>query len=296
MTALATAGGIALILIAARDVFDTLFHPHGRGVISEALVRATWKGIRAASARRSRLLSLAGPIAFLLVVLSWVALVVVGGALIILPHLPERYAIAAELGADEVTGVLGAAYTSFVNLTSLGFGDVVARSDALRLLGPVQAIIGLAILTASVSWILSIYRVLDDYRSLAREIGLLCDAAERTGRSLTTLGAESAAAILAGLTSRAIRVRGDFLDFPITYYFHSSDPRHDLAGALARLLPLVEDNRGADRAPAVSVQAERLALAIGELLATVEDEFLGSGDAGCEDTLAGWQRDHLRER
>ena len=133
MTALATAGGIALILIAARDVFDTLFHPHGRGVISEALVRATWKGIRAASARRSRLLSLAGPIAFLLVVLSWVALVVVGGALIILPHLPERYAIAAELGADEVTGVLGAAYTSFVNLTSLGFGDVVARSDANRI-------------------------------------------------------------------------------------------------------------------------------------------------------------------
>ena len=178
MTAVATVAGIALILLASRDVFDTLFHPHGRGVIGEALIVATWRAFRVLGRRRPGLLSLAGPVAFLLVVLSWVALVIAGGALIVLPNLPERYAIASELGPDAVTGVAGAVYVSFVNLTSLGFGDVVARNDALRLLGPVQAVIGLAILTASISWILSIYRVLGEYRALAREIRLLCDAAE----------------------------------------------------------------------------------------------------------------------
>ncbi len=284
-----------MIVLVARDVFDTLFHPHGRGVVSEALVRTSWKGLKLISRRRARLLSLAGPIAFLLVVVSWVALVVAGGALIILPNLPESYATAAELGTDEITGVLGATYASFVNLTSLGFGDIVARTDALRLLGPVQAIIGLAILTASISWILSIYRVLGDFRALAREIGLLCDAMETTGRSLTSLGAESAAAILAGLTSRVIAVRGDYLDFPITYYFHSQDSRHDLAGALTRVLPEIQRVRDGDQAPAMVVGAERLGLAIAELLATVDDEFLADGGSDAASVLLRWQRDHLRQ-
>lgn len=295
MTVVATAAGIAVIVLVARDVFDTLFHPHGRGVVSEALVRASWKGLKVIGRRRTHLLSLAGPVAFLLVVVSWVALVVAGGMLIILPQLPESYATAAELGTDEVNGVLGATYVSFVNLTSLGFGDIVARTDALRLLGPVQAIIGLAILTASISWILSIYRVLGEFRALAREIGLLCDALETTGRSLPSLGVESAAAILADLTSRMIAVRGDYLDFPITYYFHGRDSRHDLAGALARMLPAIQRIRDAEQAPAVTVGAERLGLAIDELLATIDDEFLVDDGSDAASVLVRWQRDHLRQ-
>lgn len=295
MTVVATAAGIALIVLVARDVFDTLFQPHGRGVVSEALVRASWQGLKLIGRRRTHLLSLAGPIAFLLVVASWVALVVIGGMLIILPQLPENYATAAELGTDEVNGVLGATYASFVNLTSLGFGDIVARTDALRLLGPVQAIIGLAILTASISWILSIYRVLGEYRALAREIGLLCDALETTGRSLPSLGVESAAAILADLTSRVIAVRGDYLDFPISYYFHGHDSRHDLAGALTRMLPAIQRIRDSDQAPALAVGAERLRLAIDELLATIDDEFLVDDGSDAASVLVRWRRDHLRQ-
>jgi len=294
MTIVSVALGITLIALAARDVFDTLFHPHGRGVVSEALARGSWGLMKRVGGGRPRLRRLAGPVAFSLVVLSWVALVVVGGALIILPYLPERFAIAAELGADEVTGPLGAAYASFVNLTSLGFGDVVARDDLLRLLGPVQAIIGLAILTASISWILSIYRVLGDYRALALETGLLRESERSTGRSLMGLPSESAARIISGLTSRIIVVRGDFLDFPITYYFCARDDAGNLPHAISGLISVVEAVRGADSAPAVALEAERLTLAIEELIATVDDEFLGGRGASVEETLDRWRRDHPR--
>ncbi len=293
MSVLASVAGITLIAIAARDVFDTLFHPHGRGVVSEALIRAAWRALRWMSRRRAALLSLAGPIGFLLVVLSWITLVVAGGALIVLPQLPERYALSPGLGPDSVTGLGGAIYVSLVNLTSLGYGDVVARTDALRLLGPLQAIIGLGILTASISWILSIYKVLGDYRSLAREIGLVCDAAEATGHSLARMGADSAASVMAGLTSQLVAVRGDILHFPIVYYFHSRDPRDDPARSLERLIPALEECRETHREPAAALEAERLALAIRDLLTTVDGEFLGAAGTPPRETLARWQRDHL---
>ncbi|MGI9557005.1 MAG: potassium channel family protein [Solirubrobacterales bacterium] len=294
MTIVAIVAGVALIVLAARDVFDTLFHPHGHGVISESLARGSWALMKRVGGGRSRLLALAGPFAFSLVVLSWVALVVVGGALIMLPNLPEEYAMASELGDDEVTGALGAVYASFVNLTSLGFGDVVARNDLLRLLGPVQAIIGLAILTASISWILSIYRVLGDYRALARETGTLRDGELATGRPFAALPPESVARTLSGLTTQVIVVRGDFLDFPITYYFYGRDEAGSLPHAIASLLSIVETVRETDPAHSVALEAERLALAIGELLATVDDEFFGSRGAPLEETLNRWRRDHAR--
>ena len=77
---------------------------------------------------------------------------------------------------DKVTidgGLDDALYLSMVNLTSLGYGDIVPTGEVLRFLGPLETLIGLGLLTASISWILLLYRVLADYRSLSREISLL---------------------------------------------------------------------------------------------------------------------------
>ena len=65
MIVIITAFGALLVLVALRDVFDTLFHPHGRGVVSETLIRAVWRITRGLVRGNHRVLSLAGPVAFI---------------------------------------------------------------------------------------------------------------------------------------------------------------------------------------------------------------------------------------
>ena len=181
-TALSTAGGALLVTVALRDVFDTLFHPHGRGVVSEAVVRWTWRGTRALVRRNHRALSLAGPLAFIGVIAVWGALVTLGFALMLWPHFPEGF---ASSGAGMIGGghFWDALYLSLVNLASLGYGDIVPTGGVPRFLGPAETLIGLGLLTASISWILLLYRVLSDYRALSHEISRWPRQSARAGHS-----------------------------------------------------------------------------------------------------------------
>lgn len=291
MTAVATIAGVGLIALALRDVFDTLFHPHGRGIVSERLVRAVWTTVRRLARGRPRVLSYAGPVAFLTVVLTWVALVVLGFALITAPHLPDEYVLGFGVDPEGTAGMLDAVYFSLVNMTSLGYGDIVAESDVLRLLGPLETVAGLGLLTASISWILSIYGVLGDYRSVSHEIALLCDAEEETGQTLSAVEAGETARLFEGLTAKLVAARRDLLDFPIAYFFHSRDPRYMLSLQLPRLVPMVEEcRRDADRA-AVRLEAARLKLAIDDLLATLADEFMGGGPLSTPEAIARYRHD-----
>lgn len=291
MTVAATIAGVGLIALALRDVFDTLFHPHGRGIVSEVLIRAVWGVVRRLARGRPRVLSYAGPVTFLSVVLSWVALVVVGFALITAPHLPDEYVLGFGVDPGGTTGIVDSLYFSLVNMTSLGYGDIVAESDVLRLLGPVETVVGLGLLTASISWILSIYGVLGDYRSVSHEVALLCDAESETGEELSGVDPGEAARLLSGLTPKLVAARRDLLDFPIAYYFHTRDPRYMLSLQLPRLMPIVERCRGGASPPAVRLEAERLKLAIDDLAATIADEFLRGGAVSTQEVIARYRRD-----
>ncbi len=291
MTLIATLAGLGLILLAARDIFDTLFHPHGRGVVSERLIRLVWAAVGAVGGRRPKTLTVAGPLAFIAVLLSWVTLVAVGGALVFEPRLPEEFVLAPGVAAERTGGFLDAVYVSLVNLTSLGFGDVVPAEGWLRVLAPLQALIGLGLLTASVSWILSIYGVLGDLRSTARELSLLCDASTAPGQRLDELDPPSQELILRALTSRLVAVRLDLRHFPIAYYFDSREPAHVLSISISRLLDQLE-RLGAAQTPGVALERSRLRAATDELLATVAEEFLDSPGLDPDQTLARWRHDH----
>lgn len=293
MTAISTALGIVLVAAAVRDVFDTLFHPHGRGVISEALMGAIWRLTRLTARGNHTMLSLAGPVAFITVIAAWGTMVAVGFALIIWPQLPEGFAIGAGLDATAQDGYVDALYLSLVDLTSLGYGDIVPTSDILRLLGPLETLIGLGLLTASISWILSLYRVLSDYRSLSHEIALLIEAERTSPAGLIGIDPSVSARVLADLTSRVVTMRDDIAYSPISYYFHPRDSRHALPVLLPRLLEVVESCSAPERAPALRFGAAMLGLAIEDLLATIAERFLGPTVHGAHDALAHYRRDHL---
>ena len=291
--ALITTAGAILVLLALRDVFDTLFHPQGRGIVSQAVIRRVWSAMRAVVRKNHPALSLAGPLAFVAVIVVWGALVVLGFALVLWPYFPDDYATSGGAALHGGGYFADALYLSLVNLTSLGYGDIVPTGDVLRFLGPLETLIGLGLLTASISWILLLYRVLSDYRSLSHEILLLSDAERASGAGLDSIEAPVAARVLADLTSRVVAIRDDLVHSPIAYYFHPRDARHALPVLLPTLLEVVKDCSRADQPAALRFQAAMLRQALEELMDTIASDFVGVPTGRLEDALSAYRADHL---
>src|SRR5829696_1046174 len=287
---LAIVGGAALVLVALRDIFDTLFHPHGRGIVSERLIRAIWRVTRRVAGANHRVLSFAGPVSFFAVILAWSTLVILGFAVMLWPHFPNDYVVAEGAGRDG--GIGDALYLSMVNLTSLGYGDIVPAATGLRYLGPLETLIGLGLLTASISWILILYRVLSDSRTLSDEIALLSETEREADVRLSQMAPQAAAATLSDITSRLITVRDDLAHSPIAYYFHPRQRRHAIPAVLPGLIEVVDDCSEAETPAELRFQAEMLRRAISRLLETVNTEFLRAPARGSAEILAAYQGDH----
>ena len=160
-----TAAGVALIALTLRDVFVTLFHPLGGGYVGRRVVATvSWVAHRVRTP-----LVLIGPLGYIAVVGSWTALMVLGWALVFFPHLPEGYLLGTGLDPAEHGDFADALYVSLVNVTSLGYGDISPETWLLRILGPVETLFGLGLLTASISWLISIYSVVSRRDAFALE-------------------------------------------------------------------------------------------------------------------------------
>jgi hypothetical protein len=291
-TLLLTVAGVFLIAVALRDVFDVLFHEMGRGVLSHTVIRAVWRLFLAFGRRRNGLRALAGPMALIAVISSWALLLVIGWALIYWPRMPDAFNFSTGVGSE--SGLADALYLSLVSLSTLGFGDISPDATGLRVITPLEALIGLGLLSASISWLLSVYPVLARRRSLAYEINLLVSAQGAIGTSVLELGAPSAESIYSELTSRIVAVERDMAALPVAYYFTEADDRFSLAAAMPALLDLAE--RGTDDAlPArVRLRAAMLLEAIEDFAGTAR-HFHGRGHGSpVGDVLEYYRLDHVR--
>jgi hypothetical protein len=289
-TVVATVAGGVLILAALRDVFDVLFHESGRAVLAHVVMRGVWRIVRSVAKRRRGALSLAGPLAFIAVVATWGTLLVVGWTLIFWPRMPDSFHLAS--GVDAGTPFVDSLYTSLVTLSTVGFGDISPGTPALRVLTPVEALLGLGLLTASISWLLAIYPVLSRRRSLAYEINLLVKSQEEIGAPLLEIEPASAEGLFSELTSRLVAVERDMATFPVAYYFSTADDRFSLPEALPALHDLAE--RGSDdRVPErVRLRATMLRDAIDDFANALRG-FHGGDEEATGDLIDAYRRDHL---
>lgn len=295
MSTTVTLFGVALIAAALRDVFQELFRPSRGGVLSLWLMRLIWKGFRLAATRRPALLGLAGPTVLLAVIGTWTSLVTVGFAFVYWPHLPAGFLLNTGLEPSTNAGFIDALYLSAVTLATLGYGDITPTSDWLRVLAPIEALIGFGILIAAISWVLSIYPVLARRRSLAREVTLLREVEGDVGAALADLSSEEAARTLGELASRLVAVEGDLMQFPITYYFHNAEDRDSLPVALPHLLRLAEKASGEAVPPEVRLRARMLRGGIEDFSNRVASKaFLRLEATSTEKVLRAYADDHLQ--
>jgi len=283
--------GVALIVLALRDIFDVLFHPLGRGMIARRVIRGIAALARHKPGRSGTLGLLVGPIGYIAVIATWAVLLTVGWALVFLPQLPQGFHFDPGLDPASHSGFPDALYVSLVNLTSLGYGDISPAAGLLRILGPVETLFGLGLLTASISWLLSIYGAISRRDSLAHEVHLAKEAEERLGEKLADSDPELLETLLASYAEQLIRIRRDLIHFPIVHYFRTEDEERALAGLLPFLGSLVDEAGEEGRPHSLRVRAEILRLAIDDFAETLRRRLRMEGES-TDETLRHYQSDH----
>ncbi|WJL94310.1 potassium channel family protein [Microbacterium sp. ET2] len=216
LSAVATVSGILLILVALNDVFQTLLRPSGTGRLTHLIFRLAW------SLRRTRRVAASAPLTILAVIIVWVSLVTVGWALIYLPHMPDGFAYQS-VDASDYHPFAEALTMSMVALTTLGLGDVVPSQPVLRFVSPLEALMGFALLSASVSWFMQVYPALARRRAFDLLVHSLSEA--RTAEDLAALSAGRAADLLTAVTDSLSTLTADLVQNSEIFYFGSASER-----------------------------------------------------------------------
>lgn len=252
MEALLPLLGLALLALVGWDVFVVVLHPatRARGLFSPVVAKIVWRLVRGLSSivGGHRLLTFAGPLAVATNLLAFLGGLWLGFALIYTPFMEHfSYQEGVPFGAK---GFLDALYVSGTAATTVGFGDVVAETYPLRLATILEAGAGLAILTAALSFVLSVYPALTTLRSDARrfsDFGL----GDPAVAIRLVIGSE-AQAMVSALQQTLVADQQHLRRFPVRFHFPAADPRDSIAAVFRSALLVCLAGRAvhdAERAP-----------------------------------------------
>ena len=281
---LVTALGGLVVLVVLRDIFHAVFHPSGRGGLSWVVMRSVWR----LSRHLPRLGALAGPLALLAALATWTGLLVLGWTLIYWPHLPESFSYASGLQPAQRNEFLDALYLSLVTGATLGYGDISPTAAWLRLLAPVEALVGFALLTAAVAWVLQVYPALGRRRTLALRLSTLRRVTEPA--RLAGLDASLTASLLEDVAGALAQVRVDLTQYAETYFFRDTDPDVALPAMLDHVRELCRAGHQAQRAD-VRFAAAHLQEALDDLVRYLDEQFLQVGGP-VEEVVDAYAADH----
>ncbi|HSK82011.1 MAG TPA: potassium channel family protein [Rubrobacter sp.] len=289
-TILSTLIGVVLIALVLRDIFQELFRPNAYGRMSHLVKTNLWRAFRPLAKYERRLLSLAGSLSVISIIFVWVVVMVVGWAFVIWPYLPQAFLLSTGLAPPDNGGIVSALYVSTVTLTTLGYGDITPTNNWFRILLPLEALAGFIVLTAAVTWVLSLYPVLDRRRTLSHTVSLIRRSEAETGEAGKD---EEDAQTLESLAFQLVSIDGDLNRFPVTYYFHEDNEHTALPAIMPELLRLAENGVGSSQ-PALRRRAAMLRKAVEDLSSTlVAQRFVKLSSASVDDVLAAYARDHL---
>ncbi|MEQ4721780.1 potassium channel family protein [Nonomuraea sp. B19D2] len=281
--------GAGVIMAALRDLFHTLWHPTRHGGLSRFVMAALWRLARHVRARR-RVVGLVGPLAMVTVVGTWAAVIILGWAIVYWPHMPESFTFTPGSTAAQQPALLDSVYLSLVIVATLGLGDIAPAEGWLRLVSPLEALVGFVLLTATVTWVLEIYPALARRRVLAVRLALL----QRSDPSLQQLDSIVGATLLESLATDVARVRIDFTQYAEAYYFHDGEDHSSLAATIGYADDLAERGKAAQR-PDVRLTSDLLAGALQDLAAILDQRFLHTGGTPTE-VFTAYAVDHGRGR
>jgi hypothetical protein len=242
-----SAAGTLIVLVLCWDAFITVFHPEGRGgPVNRVQRRVVWGAFRAVGRRRDgstrdTLLGYAGPVVAVLTPTVWMALLIVGCAMIYYPWIQD---FLYSPGAMR-TPWLEALYFSGYAASTMGLGDLTPDHEPLRALSVVQSVMGFALLTASLTYILAVYREVVVMNSLALEIRARLPDHAPVPVLESDRQQQEWDAWFAHVMRILLQSRQAFGQYPILHYFRPADRSNALSVQLGKLIAvraLLEDD------------------------------------------------------
>jgi hypothetical protein len=270
---------IALIVSALREVYRDLFHPTSSGSLSDFVAKTLFSIFRHAP----RLLSDAGPLSIVLVILIWAVAVSSGFALLYWSMPPAYF----KVRGGPQSGFFAMLYFSLEVLTTLGLGDYAALPVWLRLLVTFEALVGFAVLTASVSSIILVDQALGRIRTLARKLSIT----HRIRTEFDVQFSSNSDHMLTEFSAEIVRTRVDLVHFPIVYYFYADNEQSSLPQVLPIAVSLAREGLSSSE-PGTHRGAAILLVALRDLSELLRLRFISVESDDCERVFEAYARHH----
>lgn len=167
---LLTGAGIILIVFVFYDIYATVLRATKYpGPVSEMLNRGLWWAATRMTRnlkrrRRHRILSSIGPLLMPFLIAFLISMLLIGFALIYLPRMDSSFLIRDEV---ESNVVLRSFYFSGVTLLTIGYGDILPSDNVIRIIALFEGACGMAVISLSIAYLLTIYGALERKRALA---------------------------------------------------------------------------------------------------------------------------------
>lgn len=243
--------GVVLVLLACVDaVMTTLTAGTGGGPLTTQLGRGLWRLLlRVSGGQSSRLLSYAGALILLTTVVVWVLLLWGGWTLVFLGS--NAVVDATTRSPASVPATIY--YAGFVVFT-LGVGDVVAVGGTWQVLTALASVIGLFLITLSITYLISVVSAAVTRRQLAQSISVLGMTGSQIVLTHWTNGQLSSqfASEAQSLRTQLLTTTQQHLAYPVLRYFHSRQPSTSAPRSVAALddaLVLLTAGVSSDAAP-----------------------------------------------
>ena len=240
-----TAAGAVLLALVIFDVYATVLHSSARyGPVGESLNRSVWRMARALSfhlsrSNRHRLLNMIGPLLLPLLIIVYIVLLALSFALVYYPHMPSGFHFSVP---HPEPGWVDAVYFSGCTLTTIGYGDIVAREAPLRFVALSEAATGLALISLAITYLLTVYTALERKRSVAvslyHQAGEGADVARFIAHYFVDGRFYGLRDALRTVTRDLQGLLESHIDHPVIHYFHPVEVYKSLPRMLFLLLEI----------------------------------------------------------
>jgi len=249
MTVLLLILGLIILCILILDVYVTVFVPRGQaGIIARRTYSCMWSGWRKIAnrlpeGRRRTWLAQLGPLLVPMTVLIWGGLLILSFALIYAPWVQDFRISPPESGPMSDWAM--AIYYSGYSAVTLGVGDVTPNGTFPRMLAVIEAGFGFALITVSVSYLLSVYSARNQATVVALTISRFIGRREGRDPVELLIGASRSGAE-AEIGDWLGRMNADLVklaelqgQYPLVNYFHEPDDDRALPISLSDWLELI---------------------------------------------------------
>lgn len=174
-------------------------------------------------------------------ILCWDSLLVGGFALIYCGFPPEGMIGPPGVMAHALAPkYLESLYISLGAFDTFQTFNLWAQVDWLRMVIAVEGLIGISMITASVSWLVLLYPAYARSRQFGRRVSSLLEAEKRAGTGVVQ---EFGPTLLLELAQDALQFRLDVILFPILLHFYPTDESATVSHVLPDLVRLASEGK-----------------------------------------------------